>query len=262
MIWAGYGFIAHPHLSQSSTTFNATSIFHQSCAWLRTDARTRTRFSLAIDEIKSATSVPGNICSPREKSINVKVIIFHPMLNILQLSESQIYVESDRWQCSFGHGMPVKLGLVLEAADLDEEDENAFSIVINASLLPQPECIDEEILEEARSEGLETREEQIRFAYESYGGVPVNIDAVQPPKASCGFSGFVADSVIRSTEIVGTGESMETRHFQDLEEAMSFARDFYAIYAPVIFGFIDVVLDHPMRFGGTGWDRISQMARR
>ncbi|MDQ1312575.1 MAG: hypothetical protein QG605_1114, partial [Euryarchaeota archaeon] len=129
------------------------------------------------------------------------------MLNILQLSESQIYVESERWQCSFGHGRPVKLGLVLEAVDLEEEDDNGFSIVIDASLLPQLECLDGEILEEARAEGLEAREEQILYAYEAYGGVPVNIDAVQPPKASCGFSSFVADSTIRSTEIAGTGES-------------------------------------------------------
>lgn len=175
------------------------------------------------------------------------------MLNILQLSESQIYVESDRWQCSFGHGKPVKLGLVLEAVDLNEGNEEGFSFVIDATLLPQPEYLDEEILEEGRAEGLGTREELILYAYESYGGVPVNIDAVQPPKASCGFSGFVADSMIRSTEIAGTGESMETRHFQDRGEAISFARDFYAVYAPVIFGFIDVVLDHPLRTGGTGW---------
>ena len=184
------------------------------------------------------------------------------MLNILQLSESQIYVESDRWQCSFGHGKPVKLGLVLEAVDLNEGNEEGFSFVIDATLLPQPEYLDEEILEEGRAEGLGTREELILYAYEIYGGVPVNIDAVQPPKASCGFSGFVADSMIRSTEIAGTGESMETRHFQDRGEAISFARDFYAVYAPVIFGFIDVVLDHPLRTGGTGWDRISRMARR
>jgi hypothetical protein len=35
---------------------------------------------------------------------------------------------------------------------------------------------------------------------------------------------------------------------------------FYAVYAPVIFDFIDVVLDHPLRVGGTGWDKIRQMA--
>jgi len=137
-------------------------------------------------------------CSLIEKSINVWFIIFHPMLNILQLSESQIYVESERWQCSFGHGRPVKLGLVLEAVDLEEDDDNGFSIVIDASLLPQLECLDGEILEEARAEGLEAKEEQILYAYESYGGVPVNIDAVQPPKASCGFSSFVAASALFS----------------------------------------------------------------
>ena len=31
---------------------------------------------------------------------------------------------------------------------------------------------------------------------------------------------------------------------------MSLARDFYAVYAPVIFGFIDVVLDHHSQVGG------------
>lgn len=183
------------------------------------------------------------------------------MLNITDLSDRQLYVESDRWQCNFGYGEPVRLGLVLEAVDLSLSDEQGFSYVIDAGLIPQLDFLDEEILEEARSEGLETREELLRHAYECYGGVPVNIDAVQPPKASCGMSSFVAKSNI-STVIAGTGEEMETRHFQDLVEAMSFARDFYAVYAPVIFGFIDVVLDHPLRVGGTGWDKIRQMAKK
>jgi hypothetical protein len=183
------------------------------------------------------------------------------MLNIKDLSDRQLYVESDRWQCSYGYGEPVRLGLVLEAVDLALNGEEVFSYVIDACLIPQLDFLDEEILEDARSEGLETREGLLRYAYECYGGVPVNIDAVQPPKASCGMSSFVAKSNI-STVISGTGEEMETRHFQDLEEAMSFARDFYAVYAPVIFGFIDVVLDHPLRVGGTGWDKIRQMAKK
>jgi hypothetical protein len=183
------------------------------------------------------------------------------MLNITELSDRQIFVQSDRWQCDFGFGEPVRLGLVLEAVDLDEGVEEGFSYVIDAGLIPQLEFLDEEILQEARSEGLETQEELLRYAYECYGGVPVNIDAVQPAKASCGMSSFVANSSI-STVIAGTGEEMETRHFQDLGEAMSFARDFYAVYAPVIFGFIDVVLDHPLRVGGTGWDKIRQMAKK
>jgi hypothetical protein len=88
----------------------------------------------------------------------------------------------------------------------------------------------------------------------------VNIDAVQPAKASCGFSSFVAESSIRSLK-AGSGEEMEARHFHDQEEAMRFARDFYAVYAFVIFSFIDVVLDHPLRAGGTGWDKIKRMSR-
>jgi hypothetical protein len=183
------------------------------------------------------------------------------MPNIINLSEGLLYVESELWQCSFGYGEPVKLGLVLEAVDLALGEEFGFSYVIDAGLIPQFDFLDEEILEEARSSGLETREEIMRYAYECYGGVPVNIDAVQPPKASCGMSSFVAESSI-STVIAGTGEEVETRHFQDLMEAMSFARDFYAVYAPVIFSFIDVVLDHPLRVGGTGWDKIRQMAKK
>lgn len=183
------------------------------------------------------------------------------MLDIVELSENQIYLKSDSWQCSFGYGEPVKLGLILEAIDLAEGSDEDFSYIIDASLIPQLECLDEEIFEEAKMEGLATKEELVRYAYELYGGVPVNIDAVQPPKASCGMSSFVAKSSIR-TVIAGTGEEMETRHFQDLMEAMSFARNFYAVYAPVIFGFIDVVLDHPLRAGGTGWDKIRQMARK
>jgi len=183
------------------------------------------------------------------------------MLNLTNLSDRQLYVESDRWQCSYGYGEPMKLGLVLEAVDLSLSDEEGFSYVIDAVLIPQFDFLDQEILGEARLDGLETREEILRYVYECYGGVPVNIDAVQPSKASCGMSSFVAKSSI-STVLAGTGEEMEIRHFQDLEEAMSFARDFYAVYAPVIFSFIDVVLDHPLRIGGTGWDKIRQIAKK
>ncbi len=186
------------------------------------------------------------------------------MLNIIELCDRQLYVESDRWQCGFGYGDPVRLGLVLEAIDLD--DKEGYSFVIDACLIPQPECMDEDILEEARmeeasSDGQDARVKLIRYAYECYGGVPVNIDAVQPPKNSCGASSFLAKSNIK-TVIAGTGEEMETRHFQDLQEAMSFARDFYAVYAQAIFGFIDAVLDNPLRAGGTGRDKIRQMARK
>ena len=183
------------------------------------------------------------------------------MLNIFELCDNQLYVESDRWQCSFGYGEPVRLGLILEAVETDEREGVEYSFVIDACLIPQLKYMDKEIIEEARSEGLETREKQIRYAYENYGGVPVNIDAVQPAKASCGFSSFVAESSIGSRKCE-SGYEIETRSFQDLKEAMRFARDFYAVYAPVIFGFIDVVLDNPQRAGGTGWDKIRQMSKK
>ena len=101
----------------------------------------------------------------------------------------------------------------------------------------------------------------LRYAYECYGGVPVNIDALQPAKASCGMSSFVAESSI-DTVISETGEPTESRHFQDLSEAITFARDFYAAYAHVLIGFIDVVLDSSLRAGGTGWDKIRQMVKK
>ena len=183
------------------------------------------------------------------------------MPTILELSENMLYVEGKNWQCSFGHGEPVKLGIVLEAIDLGIDPKKGYSFVIDAHIIPQPNYLDEEILEDARAECGDCMEELIRQVYESYSGVPVNIDAVQPAKASCGFSSFVADSSIGSMKDNFGGE-IEVRHFQSLEEAMRFVRDFYVIYASLVFGFIDVILDSPLRAGGTGWDKIRQMARR
>jgi hypothetical protein len=48
----------------------------------------------------------------------------------------------------------------------------------------------------------------------------------------------------------------EVRHFKDVEEAVSFARNFYAVYAGGLFTFIDAVLDNPIRGDGSGWDKI------
>jgi hypothetical protein len=183
------------------------------------------------------------------------------MLAILEIDENIIYVESERWLCDFGYGSPVRLGLVLEAIDLGQADDDEFSFVIDAHLIPQPEFIAEEIVEDAGIEGAERREDLIRYVYDCYSGVPVNIDAVQPAKASCGFSSFVAESNISAVR-GASGEEIEIRHFRDVAEAMRFARDFYAVYAPVIFGFIDVILDNPMRSGGSGWDKIRKMAKR
>lgn len=183
------------------------------------------------------------------------------MLTIVELSENTLYVDSTSWQCSFGHGEPVKLGIVLEAIDLGIDPMKGYSFVIDANIIPQPNYLDPDILEDARLEGCCNSAELIRHVYEIYGGVPVNIDAVQPVKASCGISSFVAESKINSMRD-DYGNEIEVRHFQSLEEAMRFVRDFYVIYASLIFGFIDVILDSPLRAGGTGWDKIRQMAKR
>ncbi|HUI39904.1 MAG TPA: hypothetical protein VLY86_03165 [Methanothrix sp.] len=182
------------------------------------------------------------------------------MLEIIELCDTMLYVESERWQCSFGHGDPVKLGLILEIVALNK-DMRDNSFIVEAHIIPQPEFIDREIAEEALAEKDASGAELIRYTYESYGGVPLNIDAVQPAKASCGFSSFVAESSIGSLK-VASGEEVEVRRFLDQGEAMRFARDFYAVYASVVFSFIDTVLDNPLRTGETGWDRIRRMAGR
>jgi len=182
------------------------------------------------------------------------------MLEIIELSDSMLYVESESWQCSFGHGKPVKLGLILETVALNE-DMHDDRFIVEAHIIPQPEYIDSEIAEEAMADEDASGVDLICYAYESYGGVPLNIDAVQPAKASCGFSSFVAESSIVPMK-AASGEEMEVRRFRDQGEAMRFARDFYAIYASVVFNFIDTVLDNPLRAGETGWDRIRRMAGR
>jgi hypothetical protein len=181
------------------------------------------------------------------------------MQNILELDENRIYVEDEKWSCHFGFGKPVKLGLVLEAIDLTKESDQESSFVINANVIPQPENLDNEIIQQAMHEGASTREDIICYVYENYGGVPVNIDALQPAKASCGFSSFIADSSIGSVESL-KGEEVEVRQFQDQTEAMKFARHFYAVYAGGLFSFIDLVLDNPLSCGGTGWDKIRDLA--
>ncbi len=97
------------------------------------------------------------------------------------------------------------------------------------------------------------------YVYENYGGVPVNIDALRPAKPSCG-SGFVAETCISSVDD-SFAEEIEVRHFQDRGEALKFARDFYVVYVGQLFNFIDLVLDNHLPAGGTGWDKIRNLAK-
>ena len=183
------------------------------------------------------------------------------MLNILELDDRTIYAENDRWQCDLGSGKPVRLGVIFEAIAITDarnaQSNGSFSVIIDSHLIPQPECLDDEVVLEADEDGTGRREGLISGVYRLFGGVPVNIDAVQPAKASCGFSSFVADSKIASLN----EQEMEVRCFKDAKEALKFARDFYAIYATGLFGFIDEVLDNPLRSGETGRDLLKQLVK-
>jgi len=175
------------------------------------------------------------------------------MTEILEIGAGILYAEnrSWRWQTMM---RPIRLGLVFEAVDLKAGD---CPIVVEARLLPPPEELDQEILDEAALEGGNSRGEVIRQLYLTYGGVPVNIDALQPAKASCGFSSFLAEGSIDS----GGAPGGEIRHFRDVQEALGFIRDFYAVYSTGLFNFIDEILDNPLRQGGSGRDLILGMVR-
>ncbi|MDF0589737.1 hypothetical protein, partial [Candidatus Methanocrinis natronophilus] len=76
--------------------------------------------------------------------------------------------------------------------------------------------------------------------------------------ASCGASAFVADQVVRSRR-TGSGQMIEVRHFRSVEEALTFTREFYVFISPIVFDFLDYLLDQPLG-RGTGRDMIRRLA--
>ncbi|NPV63132.1 MAG: hypothetical protein HPY61_10995 [Methanotrichaceae archaeon] len=177
------------------------------------------------------------------------------MPDILELDRNLLYVEDENWQCCLKRGRNLLLGVVLEAANLGGGD---FPYVVDACLIPQPEGLHPDLIQEAEDEGAVDRDQLISYIYQNYGGVPVNIDALQPAKASCGFSSFVANTAIGSAS-GSTGSDQEVRRFENLEEAMTFARDFYAPYASLLFRWIDVILNQPLRTGNSGWEKLAYL---
>jgi len=175
------------------------------------------------------------------------------MMEILELGDGTLYAENRSWRWPSAK-RPIRLGIVFEAVDLKE---GSFPVIVEARLLPPPEELDSEILDEAAMEGGDSRQGTILQVYRTYGGVPINIDALQPAKASCGFSSFLAEGSIDSEGAPGG----EIRHFRDVQEALSFVRDFYAVYSTGLFNFIDEILDNPLRQGGCGRDLILGMVR-
>ncbi|NYT02367.1 MAG: hypothetical protein GKC10_06405 [Methanosarcinales archaeon] len=175
------------------------------------------------------------------------------MAEILYLDHKTLYVEHPRWQCRLGE-RAVKLGMIFEAV---VDGRGDYPVVVDASLLPQPEELDREIVDQAREEGIEDRKELILEVYRYRGGVPFNVDAIQAPKSSCGFSSFVAETSISAVEV--DGKEMEIRHFPSVEEALQFTRDFYAVYSHGLFTFLDAVLDNPLPGGLTGREKIRSL---
>jgi len=184
------------------------------------------------------------------------------MVEVLQLDEKTLYAEDEDWRVDLGDGAPIGLGIVFEATDLlgtegfgDEE----YSIVVEATILPRPEDLDEEVVIEVSEEENASRGALVLDVYHHYGGVPVNIDALQPARASCGASAFVADQVVRP-EKTASGQTIEVRHFRSVEDALAFTREFYIFMSPIVFEFLDFLLHQPLG-SGTGWDKIRRLAR-
>jgi len=205
-------------------------------------------------------------------------------INILKLNEHTLYAEDDRWQCRLESGNDndndkcVKLGLIFEAVtvavgrDLDQDLDldlsggkpwvDEYSVIVEAQIVPQPEYLDEEIIMESSEEETPSREGLIRDVYCYYGGIPVNIDAIQPAKASCGVSSFVTDQEVRGQKTT-SGQEIEVRHFKNREDALNFTKQFYVLAAPTVFEFIDWVLDQSLGTDGKlGWDKIRHLSKK
>ena len=180
---------------------------------------------------------------------------------VLELDKAVIYAEDDSWLCDIG-GKSIKLGVVFEAVDLAARGgpRSEYPVIVEAQIFPQPDYLDENVVLEASEEESPSRENVIWDVYRYHGGVPVNIDAIQPARASCGVSSFVTDQEIQK-EVTSSGQEIEVRHFKSAGDALQFAREFYVLAAPTIFEFLDWVLDQPLG-EGTGWDKIRMLTTK
>ena len=188
-------------------------------------------------------------------------LIADDSVEVLQLDGKTLYAEDDGWRCEQEDGSIVGLGIVFEAVDLSGspgfEDEE-YSVVVEAAIVPRPESLDDYVVLEVCEEESPSRDRILLDLYRHYGGVPVNIDALQPARASCGASAFVADQVVRP-EKTASGTTIEVRHFRSVEEALAFTREFYVFISPIVFEFLDYLLDQPLG-QGTGRDMIWRLA--
>ena len=188
-------------------------------------------------------------------------LIAEGSVHLLTLDKRTLYAEDDGWQCELEDGSRVGLGIVFEAVDLTTSLglEEEYPFVVEAAIVPRPEALDGEVVLEVSEEESPSRERLIFDVYRHYRGVPINIDALQPARASCGASAFVADQVVRSRR-TASGQMIEVRHFRSVEDALAFTREFYVFISPIVFEFLDYLLDQPLG-RGTGRDMIRRLAK-
>lgn len=167
------------------------------------------------------------------------------MADLIDLEPGLLYGEDPRWLFRWGDRL-VAFGIVFEVVRSEDGD---YPYTVEAQIMARPEDIDEDVLASLEDWPAD-REAAVLSVYRQLGGIPFNVDAVQPPKSSCGMSSFVADSAIKQSS------GMEVRHFRDQEEARRFIKDFYAVYAYVLAGFMDEILSSTLAAGGTGRDRL------
>lgn len=182
-------------------------------------------------------------------------------VHLLTLDKRTLYAEDDSWRCELEDGSMVDLGIVFEAVDLTASlgFEEEYPFVVGAAIVPRPEALDGEVVLEVSEEESPSRGALVLDLYHHYGGVPINIDALQPARASCGASAFVADQVVRP-EKTASGQTIEVRHFRSVEDALAFTREFYVFISSIVFEFLDYLLDQPLG-RGTGWDMIKRLAK-
>ncbi|MCR3884794.1 hypothetical protein P0O24_00370 [Methanotrichaceae archaeon M04Ac] len=181
---------------------------------------------------------------------------------VFQLDGWKLYAEDDGWRCELEDGSTVGLGIVFEAVDLSGSpgyEEEEYSVVVEAAIVPRPEDLDDDVVLEVSQEEDQSREGLILDLYRHWGGVPVNIDALQPARASCGASSLVVDQNLRS-RMTAPGTMIEVRHFRSVDEALRFTREFYVFMAPIVFEFLDWILEQPLG-RGTGRDKIRALSK-
>lgn len=184
------------------------------------------------------------------------------MVEVFQLDEKTLYAEDEECRIELEDGSPLRLGIVFEAVDLagtEGFEDEEYSVVMEAAIVPSPESLDEDVILEVSEEERPSRHSLIFDLYRHYGGVPVNIDALQPARASCGASAFVADQVVRGQR-TASGETIEVRHFRTVEDALAFTREFYVFMSPIVFEFLDWIFDQPLG-QGTGRDKIKMLSK-